>query len=229
MTEGIRHSWHLTPREAVALQRELAGLVRQESLAGPVNTVGGVDCAFTAGGRQIIAAAVLMEAGTGQLLARAYAVDSVLMPYVPGLLSFREAPAELAAIGELPRRPDLLLVDGSGVAHPRRLGIASHLGLWLDLPTIGVAKSRLCGTHRNPAAARGRKCNLMYDGKPVGVVLRTQDNVKPLYVSPGHRVTMNDCVRYVLRAARKYRLPEPSRLAHHLVTMRKKQLVQESG
>jgi len=216
MTEGIRHSWHLTSREAVALQRELAGLVRQESCAGPVNTVGGVDCAFTAGGRQIIAAAVLMEAGTGQLLARAYAVDSVLMPYVPGLLSFREAPAELAAIGQLPRRPDLLLVDGSGVAHPRRLGIASHLGLWLDLPTIGVAKSRLCGTHRAVGRRRRSRVRLVDDGQVIGAVVRTRDDVRPVYVSVGHRVTLDDAVAWTLRLARHYRLPEPIRAADHM-------------
>lgn len=221
------HRWDVKPREAVAIQRELATKVRQEPLTAAVTTIAAADCAFI-GKNRIVAAAVLCDARTLKQIECAYVHQSLAFPYVPGLLSFREAPAVIEAVRRL-SGADLLMIDGQGLAHPRGLGIACHVGLWLDMPTIGVAKSRLCGTHRNPAAARGRKCNLMYDGKPVGVVLRTQDNVKPLYVSPGHRVTMNDCVRYVLRAARKYRLPEPSRLAHHLVTMRKKQLVQESG
>ncbi|MFW6146186.1 MAG: deoxyribonuclease V [Planctomycetota bacterium] len=224
MTDGLRHSWDLTPREAIALQRQLAGRVRHEPCAGPVNTVAGVDCAFTAGGRRIIAAAVLMEAPAGEVIARAYAVDSVGMPYVPGLLSFREAPAEVAAIGQLPRRPDLLLVDGCGVAHPRRLGIASHLGLWLDLPTIGVAKSRLCGAHR--AVGRRRRCRvrLLDDGEVIGAVVRTRDDVRPVYVSVGHRITLDEAVAWTLRTARRYRLPEPIRAADRMAGQLKRLL-----
>ncbi len=213
MADGIRHSWDLTPREAIALQRRLADRVRHEPCASPVNTVGGVDCAFTAGGRRIVAAAVLMEAATGEMIARAYAVDSVRMPYIPGLLSFREAPAELAAIDQLPRRPDLLLVDGSGVAHPRRLGIASHLGLWLELPVIGVAKSRLCGTHRPVGRRRRCRVRLVDDGAVIGAVVRTRDDVRPVYVSVGHRITLDEAVAWTLRTARRYRLPEPIRAA----------------
>jgi len=224
MTDGIRHSWNLTPREAIALQRQLAARVRHETVAGPVNTVGGVDCAFTAGGRQIIAAAVLMDAATFEVIARAYAVESVRMPYVPGLLSFREAPAELAAIGQWPRRPDLLLVDGGGVAHPRRLGIASHLGLWLDLPTIGVAKSRLCGAHRSVGCRRRCRVRLLDDGDVIGAVVRTRDDVRPVYVSVGHRITLDEAVAWTLRTARRYRLPEPIRAADRMAGQLKRML-----
>ncbi len=213
MTEPLRHRWDLSPREAIALQRKLAGQVRATPLAGEVRTVAGVDCAFLPGGREIVAAAVLMDAEDLAVIARAYAVAPVPMPYVPGLLSFREAPAELEAIGQLPDRPDLLLVDGAGVAHPRRLGIASHLGLWLGLPTVGVAKSRLCGRHR-PVGRRRRACVQLTDrGEVVGGVLRTRQDVKPLFVSVGHLIALPQALKWTLRTARRYRLPEPIRAA----------------
>jgi len=213
MGETVEHRWDLSPREAIALQRELAGRVCHTPLAGAVRTVGGVDCAFLAGGRQIVAAAVLMDAADLAVIARAYAVAAVPMPYVPGLLSFREAPTELEAIGQLPERPDLLLVDGAGVAHPRRLGIASHLGLWLGTPTVGVAKSRLCGRHR-AVGRRRRACVQLTDhGEVVGAVLRTREAVKPLFVSVGHRITLPEALKWTLRTAKRYRLPEPIRAA----------------
>ena len=216
MTERIRHSWNLSPREAVALQRELAGSVREVPMVGPVATVAGVDCAFFSGGRQIVAAAVLMDAHSLEVIASTYAVAPVLMPYVPGLLSFREAPAELAAIERFPEPPDLLLVDGAGRAHPRRLGIASHVGLWLGLPTVGVAKSRLCGRHR-PVGRRRRCCVRLADkGEVIGGVLRTRDDVKCLYVSPGHCITLNEALKWVLRTTGGYRLPEPIRAADRM-------------
>jgi deoxyribonuclease V len=139
-------------------------------------------------------------------------------PYVPGLLSFREAPAVIEAVTALTERPDLLMCDGQGIAHPRGLGLASHVGLWLDLPTIGVAKSRLCGAHRPVGLRRGCRVRLVHDGRVVGSVVRTRTSVKPLYVSIGHRITLPEAVGWVLRAARGYRLPEPNRRAHLLVS-----------
>jgi len=210
----IRHEWNISPKQAVALQRRLAGAVRVMPLAGRVRTVGGADCAFLDGGRRIAAAAVLCDAGTWQVLATAMAVRPCRFPYIPGLLSFRECPAVLAAVRKLPRRPDLLMCDGQGLAHPRRLGLACHVGLWLDTPTIGVAKSRLCGRHRAPGLRRGCCTRLICDGELVGAVLRTRTSVRPLYVSVGHRVTLADSVRWTLRACRGVRLPEPTRRAH---------------
>jgi len=223
-TDTIRHNWRLTAAEAIALQRELAGRIRCEPMAGPVNTVGGIDCAFLDGGRRIVAAAVLMDAKSLETIANAHAVEPVRMPYIPGLLSFREAPTELAALDRLGQRPDLLLVDGAGRAHPRRLGIASHLGLWLGIPTIGVAKSRLCGRHRAVGRRRGCCCQLIDRDELVGGVLRTRDNVKPLFISPGHLITLRQALKWTLRTARQYRLPEPIRAADRMAAELKARL-----
>lgn len=224
MVETIRHTWDVTPAEAIALQKELAGRVEQVRISAPVETIGAVDCAFLAGGKQIVATAVVMAAGSLEVIARAYAVAPVLMPYIPGLLTFREAPTELEALGELPVLPDLLLVDGAGRAHPRRLGIAAHLGLWVKMPTIGVAKSRLCGEHRPVGATRGRQVNLLDEGEVIGKVVRTRDNVKPLYISVGNRITLEEAVSWTLRTATRTRLPEPIRAAHHMAAELKARL-----
>lgn len=236
----VRHTWDLTPADAIALQRELAGRVREEPLTGPVRTVAGADCAYLGAGppwicptdRQVVAAVVLLDADMMTPLAAATVVRPCVFPYVPGLLSFREAPAVIAAVEKLPRRPDLLLCDGQGRAHPRGIGLASHVGLWLDLPTIGAAKSRLCGRHREPGVRRGCRTQLRLaeldtasagragaaQGRVIGTVVRTRTGVKPLYVSVGHRVTLDDAVRWTLRCTRGVRLPEPTRQAHRLVT-----------
>jgi len=214
----IRHKWDLSPAEAIALQRRLAGRVRTEPIRGPVQTVAGADCAFADGGRRIVAAAVLLDARTMATLAEVHDSRPCRFPYVPGLLSFREAPAVIAAVEKLPQRPDLLLCDGQGLAHPRGMGLACHVGLWLGIPTIGVAKSRLCGEHRDPGARRGCRTQLRYDGRVVGTVLRTRDGVKPLYISVGHRVTPAEAVAWSLRCGGGVRLPEPVRRANQAVT-----------
>ena len=215
---SIRHDWALTPRQAIALQRTLAGKVRVEPLDPEIRTVAGTDCAFLDGGKRIVAAAVLCDARTWEILATVSEVQPCRFPYVPGLLSFREAPAVIAAVRKLPRRPDLLMCDGQGVAHPRRLGLACHVGLWLDLPTIGVAKSRLCGEHRDPGVRRGCRTQLRYEGDVVGSVLRTRTSVRPLFLSVGHRAGLADAVRWTLRACRGVRLPEPTRRADQTVS-----------
>ncbi|MBN1942900.1 MAG: deoxyribonuclease V [Phycisphaerae bacterium] len=217
----IHHRWDISPAEAIALQKELAGQVREESLRGEIKTVAGVDCAFTADGR-IVAVAVLCNAKTMAVLATAVEVQPCGFPYISGLLSFREAPAVIAAVKKLHPAPDLLMCDGQGIAHPRGLGLASHVGLWLNVPTIGVAKSRLCGQHRMPGAKRGAKAQLRYQDKTIGAVLRTRDNVRPLYISVGHRITLPECVNWVLRAGEGFRLPEPTRQADQRVTRAKK-------
>jgi deoxyribonuclease V len=224
----IHHRWNITPRQAIALQRELAGQVRQEELDRPVRLVAGTDCAFLDGGKTILAVAVLCAVGRGggrdsgstrqNVLHWAWCAKPCTFPYVPGLLSFREAPAVIEAVGRLPHRPDLLMCDGQGVAHPRGLGLAAHVGLWLDLPTIGVAKSRLCGEFRPPGRRRGSHTQLRFEGRTVGSVLRTADGVRPLFVSVGHRISLGQAVRWTLRCGRGYRLPEPTRQAHIHVT-----------
>jgi len=137
-------------------------------------------------------------------------------PYVPGLLTFREAPAVLALLESLKAIPDLLMVDGQGMAHPRRIGIASHVGLLTGIPTIGAAKSRLCGEHDAPGSARGSRTPLLHRGEVVGAVLRTRSDVSPLYVSIGHRISLEAAIEWVLACAPRYRLPEPTRLADKL-------------
>lgn len=237
MAAGVRHDWDLTPAQAIALQQELAARVRIEPLADSARTVAGVDCAVigragrwrakadqssTAG--QIIAAAVLLNAGTLEVLSVAHCTQRLRFPYVPGLLSFREAPAVIEALRRLPAPPDLLMCDGQGIAHPRGLGLACHVGLWLDVPTIGVAKSRLCGEHRPVAARRGSRARLTHEGKVVGAVVCTRDNVKPVFISAGHRVTLEGAVAWTLRCGRGYRLPEPTRRAHLAVTRLKRSI-----
>lgn len=214
----IRHSWKITPQEAVALQRKLRGLVRTRPLAEVVTTIAGADCTVIEGGRTILAAAVLCKAATMEIIATASDRRPCEFPYVPGLLSFREAPAVIEAVKRLPCRPDLLMCDGQGQAHPRGLGLACHVGLWLDIPTIGVAKSRLCGSHGALGLRRGCRRPLRHCGAVVGAVVRTRGNVKPLYVSVGHRVSLADAVAWTLRCAQAVRLPEPIRLAHQTVT-----------
>jgi deoxyribonuclease V len=223
------HSWDISPKEAVALQQRLAGLVRVEPIAGPVRTVAGADCAFAAGpwgptwgGGEIIAAAVLCDAETMAVLCRSETHRPCTFPYVPGLLSFREAPAIIEVVGKLSPRPDLLMCDGQGLAHPRGMGLACHVGLWVDMPVIGVAKSRLCGEHGDVPAHRGGRAELMLDGRVVGAVLRTRDNVRPLFISVGNRVTLDEAVAWTLRAGGGFRLPQPTRLADMMVSQLRK-------
>lgn len=216
----IEHSWDITPRQAIALQQALSQKVRVCPLARPVRTIAGVVCAFV-GKDKIIAAAVLLDARTLEIIARSDTTRACTFPYVPGLLSFREAPAILDVLGNLAKTsaaPDLLMIDGQGLAHPRGLGIASHVALLSGLPTIGVAKSRLCGEHRDPSWRRGCCTRLMLQGRQVGVVLRTRDNVKPLYVSIGGQITLEECIEWTLRCATSARLPEPTRRAHQYVS-----------
>ncbi len=220
--QAIPHDWHLTPASAMALQAQLASLVRAEALTIPVRTIAGVDCAYTGrhvrgrGATGVLAAAVLCDAETMEVIDSAVIHQPCEFPYVPGLLSFREAPAAIAAVEALTPQPDLLMVDGQGIAHHRRLGIASHFFLWQYVPTIGVAKSRLVGTHHPVGVERGSQAAMIDHDEPIGTVLRTRSNVKPLYISIGHRITLSEAVEWTLHAGRGLRLPEPTRLADKL-------------
>ena len=214
---GLRHSWDLDPSAARALQRELATQVVREDRFGELRLLAGLDLGFPrdAAGREVGRAAlvVLRAADLGPVEQR-IVERPVSFPYVPGLLSFRESPVALAAFEALAERPDLLIVDGHGLAHPRRFGIACHLGLLLDLPTIGCAKSILVGRAEEPGPRPGDWTPLVDRGETIGAVLRTRAGVKPVYVSVGHRVSLPTAIDLVLRCGRGYRLPEPTRLAH---------------
>jgi deoxyribonuclease V len=211
------HDWAVTPREAVALQRRLAGLVRAGP-AGEIRTVAGLDVSVRRGETTCRAGAVLLDVETLAVLARARVERPVPFPYVPGLLSFRELPALLEALARLPRTPDGLVLDGHGLAHPRRFGIACHLGVWCDLPAFGVGKSVLVGAHGRLGLRRGATAALVDRGEAVGVALRTRAGVKPVFVSVGHRIDLGEAVALALRLAPRYRLLEPIRAAHRLVS-----------
>ena len=211
------HEWDLSCKEAIAIQRCLASQVRFIAMKKKPTIVAGLDCAFSKDGKIIFAAAVVIDTSDFSIIETTTANRKVVFPYIPGLLSFRETPACIDAIEKLKTRPDVFIVDGQGIAHPRRLGIASHIGLLIDKPTIGCAKSRLIGTFEEPGNKKGSHNPLMDSGEEIGAVLRTRTDVKPLYVSVGHKCALDDAISIVLGCTTKYRLPEPSRLAHQLV------------
>lgn len=223
------HSWPKTTQAAVALQRQLAGAVRCEPIRGAVKTVCGVDCAFAPAHHLAIAAAVVLSYPQGRVVETVSAACPIEFPYVPGLLSFREAPVCLQAIKKLQTRPDLFIIDGQGIAHPRRLGLASHLGLWLDCPTIGCAKSWLCGQFVMPSTQKGDVQLLELDGQPIGAVVRTQANTKPLFVSVGNRCQLDEAITWTLRLVGRFRLPEPTRQAHIAAERQKRLLAAAAG
>lgn len=216
----IQHRWDLSPVEAIALQRELRGQLVLTDQLGAVQRVAGVDVGFEDNGATTRAAVVVLAYPGLTVLESTLARQPTRFPYVPGLLSFREIPAVLAALEQLRVLPDLLLCDGQGIAHPRRLGIAAHLGLLTDIPAIGVGKSRLCGTHGPVPAERGGWAALRDGDEIIGAVLRTRVGVKPVFVSPGHRLSLETAIAYVMGCVTRYRLPETTRLADRLASNR---------
>lgn len=212
------HSWNLSPIEAIALQQELRARLILSDQLGKVRRVAGVDVGFEAGGTLTRAAVAVLRYPELEVLETAIARRPTEFPYIPGLLSFRELPAVLDALEQLREPPDLLLCDGQGIAHPRRFGIASHLGLLVDIPSIGVAKTRLCGTHNALPDQRGAWTPLRLKNEIVGAVLRTRSGVKPLYISPGHRISLETAMAYVMACCTRYRLPETTRHAHRLAS-----------
>ncbi len=206
------HRWRLTPREAVAVQRRLADRVALEPL-GPVRYVVGLDCAFTAS--HVLAVAIVWDLHEHRVVERRGARAPLTFPYVPGLLSFREIPVLLKVLRAVRSPVDVLLCDGQGLAHPRRFGVACHLGVLLAMPAVGCAKSRLTGRAQTPGGAVGERADLVDErsGELLGQVLRTREGVKPVYVSPGHLCDQEDAAELVLRCGAGYRLPEPTRLA----------------
>ncbi len=206
----------VSPKAAIALQRELQPQVSLQDDFGLVNLVAGVDVGFEDGGATVRAAAVVLKFPTLTLVESVIARLPTAFPYIPGLLSFREIPVLLEAIAKLQTRPDLILVDGNGYIHPRRLGIASHLGLLLDHPTIGVAKSYYLGEHAPLGDIAGDWQPIVHQGETIGAIVRNRTNVKPIYVSSGHRVSLKSAIQFVRACTTKYRLPETTRLADKL-------------
>ncbi len=227
------HSWNMPYSQAAELQKRLAGKVRFVPFKKHPKLIAGIDCAFSKDGKKIIAAVVVLKPPDFAPVETASAVRKVTFPYIPGLLSFREAPVCIAAVEKLKTRPDIFIIDGQGIAHPRRLGLAAHLGLFFDKPTIGCAKSRLTGYFEEPPPEKGAY-SLLKDKKgakqdtqhairdtqyeTIGAVVRTRTNVKPLFVSVDNKCLLKDAIKITLRCATKYRLPEPTRLAHQLVS-----------
>lgn len=217
------HRWSVTPAQAIKIQKSLAASVKKAGPRKAIRFVAGIDAAFSRDGERCIAGVVLWDVKETTVVEERVATRKLTFPYVPGLLSFREAPAVIGALRKLGKVPDCLMCDGHGYAHPRRFGIACHVGLICNLPTIGAAKSRLTGTHREPGAKRGSRAIITDRGEVIGSVLRTQDGVKPVFVSLGHRIDLPTAERVVLECAYRYRLPEPTRLADRLVAQAKRQ------
>jgi deoxyribonuclease V len=209
-----RHSWQVTTTRAIEIQKELAGEVSRVGNIAIPRFVAGVDISVNKWTKTGTGAVVVLRYPALEIAEIKVVTDRINFPYVPGLLSFREMPLLLQAFEQISQVPDLVLVDGQGIAHPRRIGLASHLGLWLGVPTIGCAKSRLCGAHVIPPPEAGSSVELVDNGEVIGVVLRTKAGVKPLYISIGHMIDLSSAVRIVLDCCRGYRLPEPTRLAH---------------
>ena len=208
------HPWQVTPAQAEAIQRRLATLVSKRNEIAQPKFIAGVDISPPTA--QGVAKGAVVVLGYPQLTVVEIEVaeQSISFPYVPGLLSFRESPLILAACQKLRLIPDLILVDGQGIAHPRRLGLASHLGLLLDVPTIGCAKSILCGWHEPVEAAPGSFAELRENGEVIGAALRTKVGAKPIYISIGHKVDLTSAISWAISCCRGYRIPEPTRLAH---------------
>ena len=222
---GKLHRWDVSPADAIRLQKGLVGRLRARPLGGETRLVAGADCAFSRRDELLVAGVVVFDRDEGRVVEEKTVEVHAEFPYVPGLLSFREGPGYVRAFEKLTERPDVVVFDGQGIAHMRGLGIAAHMGLILDLPTVGCAKSRLVGRHGPVGEEKGSLTPLRHSGRTVGAVVRTRTRVKPVYVSPGHLCDVPGAVGLILELSLRYRLPEPTRLAHGLVGRRKKELV----
>jgi deoxyribonuclease V len=216
-----QHTWPHTVEEAIAIQESLRNqIITADKLSEPIEYVAGVDMGFEADGTISRAAVAVLSFPDLQVVETTLARRPTTFPYIPGFLSFREIPAVLDALEKVKITPNLILCDGQGIAHPRRLGIACHLGLLIDIPTIGAAKSLLIGKHEEVPETKGSWKPLIHKGETIGAVLRTRTRVKPLYISSGHRVSLPTAIDYVLRCTTKYRLPETTRIADKLASSR---------
>lgn len=215
MNIAHRHDWNLTPNEAIALQKQLAAetITNQPLDLKSITRVAGVDVSVK--NDVSTAAVVVLSYPDLQVIETVRAKQPTPFPYIPGLLSFREGPVLEEAFGKLQHEPDVFVFDGMGIMHPRRLGIAAHMGLWLQRPTVGCGKTRLLGTFAEPGIEKGASSPLTHQGEQLGVVLRTRENVKPVFISVGHMADLQSAIALILNCTTKYRLPEPIRQAHN--------------
>jgi deoxyribonuclease V len=218
------HAWQVSTQEAILIQKQVAKMLEIIPLLKPPRFIAGLDAAFSPDGQECIAAVVIWDMQAKCVVEQVTAMRPVYFPYIPGFLTFREAPALLAALEKIKKIPDVLMCDGQGIAHPRGLGIAAHLGVFTQMPAFGCGKSRLVGSHDMPDIKRGVKTPLTYKGKIIGSVLRTKDKTKPVYISVGHKIVQAEAEKITLECFNGYRLPEPTRLADKLVAAVKRQL-----
>jgi deoxyribonuclease V len=216
------HTWNLTPTEAVALQRQLAERVDARAPLTRCELVAAADISYNRFSNVCYGTVVVLRVKDGEVIETQDAIQEVTFPYIPGLLSFRETPVVLQAFARLQSEPDAIMLDAHGYSHPRRFGLACHVGLWLDRPCLGCAKSVLVGTYREPGPRAGSQTALKDGSEVIGRVVRTRDRVKPVYVSVGHQIDLPSAVRVVRATCRGHRLPEPARQAHlHVNALRR--------
>jgi len=211
------HPWNVTYKEAVKIQKELKDKVILKKIDKRIKYVAGLDVSYARGSNIMWAGVVVLDFPSLNKAEERWSQKKVSFPYIPGLLSFREVPALIDALRKMEIEPDLIFCDGQGIAHPRGLGLASHLGILLKKPTIGCAKSPLVGTYNQVGEHKGNYTYLIYQNKVIGAVVRTRSKVKPIFISPGYGIVLNDCVKFVLKSCSTYRIPEPTRQAHLLV------------
>lgn len=219
---SINHRWDLDYDDAVLLQRELAGKVSLDPISKKIRWVAGGDLSFNRYGEIAYSGFVVYDIDKNTVVEEVSTQAELMYPYIPGLLSFREMPPLLKAWQKLSTEPDVVMLDGHGISHPRGLGLASHFGLWVDKPTIGCAKNLLVGDCSEPGTNKGQASVLWLKNKKVGFVLRTRTNVKPIYVSPGHKIEMQQAKDITLRCSPRYKIPEPTRAAHNCVNIARK-------
>jgi len=217
------HSWEVSPGEAIQLQNELKGKISLKKSFNKVKIVAGADVSYYQ--NKMIAGVIVFEFPNLKVIERQFFISPINLPYIPGLLTFREGPSLLEALKKIKIEPDIILFDGQGIAHPRRMGIATHLGLFLDKPTIGCAKSRLSGKYTSVGEKKGDYVLLKEGEEVLGAVLRTRRKVKPIFVSPGHKIDLSNSIEIVLKCTEKYRLPIPVREAHIFVNQIRNNLI----
>ncbi|HYF01845.1 MAG TPA: deoxyribonuclease V [Patescibacteria group bacterium] len=219
MTDPLPASWDISPQDAIELQKKLSGQITLHPLESPIRTIAGGDISFNLYSNTVYAGFIILKFPELIPIARCVITTEVTFPYVPGLLSFRESPALLKAWELIPedKKPDIIMLDGQGVAHPRRFGIACHISLLTGVPALGCGKSLLTGQYTPPALEKGSTSDLLDKGEKIGTVLRTKNKVNPVFVSPGNRMTHEEAVEIALKSVTKYRIPEPTRLIHNEV------------
>lgn len=213
----LNHRWDITPQEAIAIQKQFSDSVKIQKLEQPIQYVGGADIAFNKENNTVFAAIVVLRYADMTVVSQASIKTEITFPYIPGLLSFRELPALLEVWDRLPIKPDVMMMDGQGLAHPRRFGEACHFGLWTDCPTFGCGKTRLLGNYEQLADAKGSTAEMLDKGEVIAKAVRTQNKINPVYISVGHKITLDEAVQIALNCAPKYRIPEPTRQADMLV------------